>query len=74
MNTIDRVRQKKLGVRHYYWVTSNDERVRDEHDKYDGKRYSWDEPPPDGHPGEAVNCRCTARPDTEELLEMLEAA
>jgi len=74
MNSIDRVRQKDMGVIHYYWVASGDERTRDSHDNYNGKRFSWDKPPEGGHPGEEVNCRCSARPDTEELLSILEAA
>jgi SPP1 gp7 family putative phage head morphogenesis protein len=73
-NTIDRVRQKHYGVKHYIWSTAKDSRVRSEHKKYDGKRYSWDDPPPDGHPGEAVQCRCTARPDLDELLDGLDEA
>jgi uncharacterized protein with gpF-like domain len=26
------------------------------------KKFKWAEPPPDGHPGFPVNCRCTAEP------------
>ena len=58
----NRVRQTDLGIEEYEWSTSGDERVRDEHSGYDGQTYRWDTSPPDGHPGEAVNCRCVAIP------------
>lgn len=57
-------RQTSAGIREYIWSTSNDERVRDEHDDLDGERQSWDDPPvvsEDGdraHPGEYFQCRC----------------
>lgn len=69
---IDKTRQKKLGVRHFIWVTSADQRVRDQHEKYNNKRFSYDFPPDGELPGDAVQCRCHARPDLEELLTSLE--
>lgn len=56
-------RQKALGVTGYVWRTSNDNRVRDEHRDREGKHYEWSDPPEDGHPGEPIQCRCTAEPD-----------
>ena len=64
-------RQQQLGITRYEWSTSLDERVRGNpsglypnadpsHWDREGKIYSWDDPPEDGHPGEAINCRCTA--------------
>lgn len=73
MNAIDRVRQKKVGIKYYFWEATRDSKTRKEHAKYNGKRFSWDEPPSDGHPGDAVQCRCHARPDTKDLLATLEA-
>lgn len=58
----NRVRQTDLGIEEYEWSTSGDERVRDEHADLDGQTFRWDDPPSDGHPGEAVNCRCVAIP------------
>lgn len=55
-------KQRRLGVTHYIWRTSQDERVRDEHEEREGVAFSWDEPPADGAPGEAIACRCTAEP------------
>lgn len=53
---LQQVRQEKLGIEEYIWQTVNDNRVRDEHRALQGKRIRWDDPPEDGHPGEAVNC------------------
>ncbi len=66
------VRQKNLGVDAYFWTTVGDERVREEHDDRNGDRFLWSNPPPDGHPGHPVNCRCSAVPDLESALTKLE--
>lgn len=63
-------RQKNIGVKSYVWRTSLDERVREEHKHREGEKFSWDEPPKDGHPGNPINCRCSAEavfPDLEDL-------
>lgn len=63
-------RQKSIGVESYVWRTSLDERVREEHKAREGEKFSWDEPPKDGHPGNPINCRCSAEavfPDLEDL-------
>lgn len=57
---LTQARQENLGVTHYVWRTSGDERVRDRHVELDGQRFAWDSPPPDGHPGNPVQCRCVA--------------
>jgi SPP1 gp7 family putative phage head morphogenesis protein len=59
--TLNRVRQQQAGVKRYVWSTSLDERVRPLHQEREGRTYSWDDPPSDGHPGEPINCRCVAR-------------
>jgi SPP1 gp7 family putative phage head morphogenesis protein len=61
-------RQTALGVEKYIWRTANDNRVRDEHATREGEVYSWDDPPDDGEPGMAINCRCYAEPDFSALL------
>lgn len=71
---ITREREREMGIDGYYWMTSRDERVRDEHDDRDGVFFSWDNPPEDGHPGEAVNCRCVPRPALDRLLDELESS
>lgn len=56
-------RQRNAGFKKYRWITSLDERVRDNHRTKHGKVFSWDNPPADtGHPGEDYNCRCYAEP------------
>lgn len=53
-------RQVDAGVLRYRWSTSKDERVRESHRDREGMVFGWDDPPPDGHPGEPINCRCVA--------------
>lgn len=64
-------RQTGIGVKRYKWRGSLDERERDEHVAREGMEFSWDKPPPDGHPGEPIQCRCSAEPILP-LLEDLE--
>lgn len=69
---LNRIRQTAMGVTEYVWSTSLDERVRGNPEgKYpnarpshwtrEGKSFKWSNPPSDGHPGQPINCRCTAR-------------
>lgn len=64
-------RQKDIGVESYIWRNVRDRRVRGNpiglypnsrynHWEREGKVYSWGNPPPDGHPGFPVRCRCYA--------------
>lgn len=55
---LTRNRLKSVGVSQYIWRSVQDNRVRPEHAEYNGQTYSWDKPPPDGHPGTPVRCRC----------------
>lgn len=64
---IARARMQNLGVREYIWTTAGDERTRDAHSELDGQRFSWESPPPVGHPGEDFQCRCTAFPVLPEF-------
>lgn len=65
-SAFNEVRQVSVGVTHYTWSTSHDERVRPSHRQMNGEVVAWKEPREvDGervHPGEAVNCRCVAIP------------
>ena len=54
------VRQKNAGVRKYIWRTSGDERVREAHNSLGGTMQRWDRAPSTGHPGIAIQCRCSA--------------
>lgn len=62
-------RDRDLSINEYIWQHVSDNRVRGkpgglyEKSKYDhwergGKKFSYDNPPPDGNPGEPINCRC----------------
>lgn len=64
---LTRARHEALGAKSYKWRTSLDERVRDEHAEREGQTFAWDAPPFDGHPGEPINCRCTAEPLFDEV-------
>lgn len=52
--------QTSQGVEEYIWRTMRDNRVRELHQVREGKRFRWDSPPSDGHPGWPIRCRCTA--------------
>jgi SPP1 gp7 family putative phage head morphogenesis protein len=69
------VRQSGLGVESYFWRGSLDNRERQLHVDREGKEFRWDNPPDetpdDGHPGYPIQCRCTAEPNFEGLLESL---
>jgi SPP1 gp7 family putative phage head morphogenesis protein len=52
--------QMNQGCDSYIWQTMMDNRVRPEHAARQGKRFYWDDPPSDGHPGWAIRCRCTS--------------
>lgn len=59
---INELRQRGLGIRQYVWRSRDDGKVRSAHAEHDDKVFSWDNPPEDGHPGQAFNCRCFAEP------------
>jgi len=59
---ITQQRQTEAGVKRYRWSTSQDERVRPEHEALEGRIFDWNDPPAEGHPGEPINCRCVAIP------------
>lgn len=69
-------RQTDAGITHYIWRTAGDRRVvgkpgglypeptekHGNHYQRDGKMFAWNKPPPDGHAGIPINCRCIAAP------------
>lgn len=68
---VQQARQEDLGLTHYFWRGTLDNRERDEHVLREGERFAWDDAPEDGHPGEPINCRCTADPDFTPILDRL---
>jgi SPP1 gp7 family putative phage head morphogenesis protein len=80
---ITMTRQQSLGIERYVWSTSLDERVRGnpagkypnsqyDHWEREGKEFSWNDPPPDGHPGQPINCRCVALPVIKDLEDLVQ--
>lgn len=83
---ITRKQQTDAGITHYRWKARNDNRVRESHRAYNGKIFSWDDPPPSWymtksrgkvftgrkcHPGEDYCCRCMAIPVfTENVVNL----
>lgn len=68
-------RQRQAGVTHYKWRSMMDPpRARVHHMERNGKIFAWDRPPPGGHPGREINCRCRGLAvivDTPEEAEEL---
>lgn len=61
-------RQTEFGVKKYEWSTSGDNRVRKTHRANDGQVFDWNKPPATtGHPGQDIQCRCTAIPIFEDV-------
>lgn len=79
---LSKQRQEDTGFKFFKWKTSDDIRVRDEHDDFAdadigfGKGvYKWDKPPKDKNgvpviPGSPVNCRCVAIPITSRQVAL----
>lgn len=72
---MNQLRQQNLGVRRYRWSTSQDERVRDSHRSLNGTIQEWAKPPvvdprtgERGHPGQPIQCRCSAIPIIDDVL------
>jgi SPP1 gp7 family putative phage head morphogenesis protein len=71
---LHRQRAAAAGVRRYEWSTSQDERVRPEHARLEGRVFDLDGPGAPGagvngepaHPGEAIRCRCVSIPVFDE--------
>lgn len=61
IGNLTQIRHQQLGIRQYHWRTSEDERVRPSHRALNGSLQEWGQPPPGtGHPGQDIQCRCTA--------------
>lgn len=75
---LSELRQKQTGITRYTWQTSEDGRVRDDHERLNGKVFDWDDPPitvssgkragERNHPGQDIQCRCQAIPVVEDLI------
>lgn len=65
---LDEYKQRNAGIDGYYWRSSRDERVRASHADREGQYFRWDSPPSDGHPGQAIGCRCDAEPALDRAV------
>ena len=81
--SLNQIRQADNGIEEYIWHNAGDRRVvgnpsglyprgnrvHGDHWDREGKKFKWSEPPHDGHPGHAPNCRCYAAPvlDLEKI-------
>ncbi len=82
---LNQIRQQENGIEEYIWRNAQDNRVvgnpsgrypkgnfvHGNHWDREGKTYSWNNPPHDGHPGAAPNCRCYSAPKLD--LEKIKA-
>lgn len=80
---LNAIRQQDAGIQRYRWRNVQDQRVvgnpaglypegnevHGDHWVRESEEYRWDSPPEDGHPGQAILCRCAAEPviDLDEL-------
>lgn len=70
---LNQARQRDIGIRKYFWSGIDDGRERDTHVANNNRVFEWESPPEEtGHPGEDIQCRCTADPYIEDFLGMLE--
>lgn len=75
---LTQLRQESVGITEYEWSTSRDERVRTRHAELEGTSHGWNDPPVvdersgrRAHPGQDFQCRCTAVPKVDDLLDAL---
>lgn len=66
---LSQARNKQMGIDGYFWRGVLDERERQSHVRREGERFSYSEPPEDGHPGEPYNCRCVEEPDMTPFFD-----
>ena len=62
-------KQTEAGISGYAWRGALDGRERPSHVAREGVIFQWNAPPPDGHPGQPIQCRCSAEPDLSHLGE-----
>ncbi len=66
---LDAQRAQSIGASRFTWRTVGDERVRDEHADRDGEVYDYDDSPDGELPGEPINCRCSAEPVLDDIID-----
>ena len=66
-------RHQELGLTSYKWLSLRRPTARKSHLARHGKRFRYDEPPPDGLPGMAICCGCQQHPVFDDLLALIPA-
>ena len=61
IGALTEIRQTSLGLTQYRRITQGDADVRPSHAAMNGQIFDWANPPSEGHPGQAIHCRCTAQ-------------
>lgn len=68
---LNRARQADLGITHFVWRTVGDNRVREQHEHLNGKKFTHQHGANGLFPGQDIQCRCTAEPDIDGAMEAL---
>jgi SPP1 gp7 family putative phage head morphogenesis protein len=68
---LTRIRHERAGITKYRWRGMLDLRERQAHRVREGRIFSYDNPPPDGNPGEPVQCRCVPEPVLDEFADLM---
>jgi len=83
---LNMTRQTAVGIDEYIWRTAGQDNrvvgnpgglypkgnaIHMNHYDRNGKTFRWDTPPPDGHPGYAINCRCVSIPVIDPMKIIL---
>jgi len=71
---LTRYRLQQVGVTEYIWRSVQDNRVRPEHQEYNGNQYAFNKPPPEGNPGQPVRCRCRAEAVWDDINDAIAEA
>lgn len=65
---MSRTRHNQMDFRTYFWNNQGDQKVRPDHRARQGIEFEYAKPPPDGHPGQPVRCRCWAQANVRRAL------
>lgn len=72
---LTQARCEEIGIASYNWVSLiYGPNRRAHHVARHGKRFRYDSPPADGHPGMAICCQCRQEPEWNELRAMVDLA
>lgn len=63
-------RHREVGIVEYEWLSLKRPTARPHHVARHGKRFRYDKPPSDGHPGEAICCTCLQQPVFDSVLAL----